>query len=202
MFVICSYTSCPFHVYPYCNATETLETRQGTRASETPEGRQARLDQDRAHHQQMRASETPEGRQARLDQDRAHHQQMRASETPEGRQARVDQDRAHHQQMRASETPEGRQARLSTDLIQHHAQHENNPLAVRSKMAKFHSALASLQFQSCSTCAERFPNLNVVSLSGGVTECRRCNQDKRIPKLYSSANNMNPGPLPSQLQVS
>lgn len=40
-----------------------------------------------------------------------------------------------------------RQTRQSTDLLQHHAQREIDPLAVHSKMTKFHSALASLQCQ-------------------------------------------------------
>ena len=104
-----------------------------------------------------------------------------------------------------AETPDERQARMSADRLGHRARHEINlqaphfhQHAVHSKLTKFHSALASLQFHTCSTCAERFPNLNVVLASDGTTECRRCNQDKHIPKVYSSANNMNSGPLPQQ----
>ena len=107
-----------------------------------------------------------------------------------------------------TETHEEGQARPTVDLLQHRRQCQINPdnslwdqHAVRSKLTKFHSALASLQFHSCSTCNERFPNLTVVPLSNGFTECRRCNQDKRIPKVYSFANNMNPGHLPQQLKV-
>ena len=37
--------------------------------------------------------------------------------------------------------------------------------------------------------------------TGHGTECSRCGRDKRIPKLYSPANNMDPGPVPPQLQV-
>ena len=50
-------------------------------------------------------------------------------------------------------------------------------------------------------CSPGSTNMNVVTMSDGVTECRRCNQDKHIPKLYSAANNMNPGTVPIQLQV-
>ena len=108
-----------------------------------------------------------------------------------------------------TETPDERPVRMSANRLRHCAQHEINPQAphfhqhaVYSKLTKFHSALASLQFHTCSTCAEHFPNLNVVPASDGTMECRRCNQDKYIPKVYPSANNMKPGPLPQQLQVS
>ena len=78
-----------------------------------------------------------------------------------------------------TETPDERQARMSADRLRHCAQHEINPQAphfhqhaLHSKLTKFHSALVSLQFHTCSTCAERFPNLNVVPSSDGMTECR------------------------------
>ena len=35
----------------------------------------------------------------------------------------------------------------------------------------------------------------------GSNECVRCSRDKRTPKLYSTDNNMDPGPIPTQLQV-
>ena len=46
-----------------------------------------------------------------------------------------------------------------------------------------------------------FGELSWSSLSLGSAECQRCSRDKHIPKLYSSANNMDPGPIPSELQV-
>ena len=33
------------------------------------------------------------------------------------------------------------------------------------------------------------------------TECVRCSRDKHIPKMYSIANNMNPGDVPPELTV-
>ena len=71
--------------------------------------------------------------------------------------------------------------------------------AVRGKMSSFHSKLMSLEFHCCSTCLECLPELTMGS--AGSTECRRCFQDKHIPKLYSTPNNMNPGVVPPQLQV-
>ena len=64
-------------------------------------------------------------------------------------------------------------------------------------MSKFHADMASIEVFRCMTCSEAFPGLRLHS-----RECQRCSRDKHIPKLYSSANNMDPGPVPPQLQVS
>ena len=69
---------------------------------------------------------------------------------------------------------------------------------VHSKMLNFHSKLTSLEFHKCTTCLERFPDL---TMSASGTECRRCSGDKHVPKLYSAANNMNPGPVPCVLAL-
>ena len=63
---------------------------------------------------------------------------------------------------------------------------------------KFRMQLASLEVTRCSTCSEAFPGLH---LQSGSTECARCGRDKHMPKLFSTGNNMNPGPIPAQLQV-
>lgn len=48
------------------------------------------------------------------------------------------------------------------------------------------------------SCLEHFPNFAMAACS---TQYSRCNRDTQIPKLYSPANNMDPGPIPPQLQV-
>ena len=68
---------------------------------------------------------------------------------------------------------------------------------MKDKMAKFHKDIAALSSPTCITCMEAFPGLKLNSRS----ECVRCSRDKHAPKLYSMANNMNPGPVPSELQV-
>ena len=75
--------------------------------------------------------------------------------------------------------------------------------AVHSKMKTFHSRLGSLQVTKCVTCLERFPGLNVtvVAPDSNDAECVCCRRDKHIPKVYSSANNMNPGAVPPELLV-
>ena len=65
-------------------------------------------------------------------------------------------------------------------------------------MRRFHAHMASLNSLQCATCSERFPGLRLCSLS---TECVRCSHDKHSPKVYSATNNMDPGPIPPQLQV-
>ena len=65
-------------------------------------------------------------------------------------------------------------------------------------MHSFHSMIAATRFHRCVTCLENFPNVSVISRTA---ECRRCHMDKHIPKLCSSANNMDPGKVSPQLQV-
>ena len=181
-------------------------SQQVRRSTETPDARQARLDADRSTQQVRRSTETPEARQARLDANRSAQQVRRSTETPEARQARLDADRSAQQVRRSTETPEARQARLQQDRQRHSQQRDvtsDVPMfeqpAVHSKMLNFHSKLASLEFNKCTVCLEHFPNL---VMSAKSTVCARCNRDNRIPKLYSAANNMDPGPVPPQLQVS
>ena len=50
----------------------------------------------------------------------------------------------------------------------------------------------------CSTCLEKFPGTKMASKS---SECQRCYRDK-VPKLFSADNNMSPGSVPVELQVS
>ena len=70
-------------------------------------------------------------------------------------------------------------------------------------MNTFHSELASLSVSKCITCLEKFPGLSVAVVSPDTdsTECVRCIRDKHIPKVYSRANNMNPGLVPPELLV-
>ena len=96
--------------------------------------------------------------------------------------------------------------RLEEDRLRHLQQRDVNPdmplfeqATVHSKMLNFHSKVASLKFYNCTSCFERFPNL---AMAGNTTMFARCNRDQRIPKLYSAANNIDPGAVPPQLQVS
>ena len=52
----------------------------------------------------------------------------------------------------------------------------------------------TMELLRCSTCSEAFPGLH---LHPGSSECVRCGRDKRTPKLYSTGNNMDPGPIPT-----
>ena len=67
----------------------------------------------------------------------------------------------------------------------------------------------ALNVPKCITCHESFPGTGVraassngTSSNGDETECLRCAHDKHTPKMYSSANNMNPGSVPPELVVS
>ena len=105
----------------------------------------------------------------------------------------------------AVETPEERETRLQRYRARYREQSAQPQLplfqqcSVKTKMRKFHASMATLGTPVCTTCSERFPGLQLYSKS---TECLRCSRDTHTPKVYSSANNMNPGPIPPQLQVS
>ena len=57
--------------------------------------------------------------------------------------------------------------------------------------------MSSLPYSHCGCCNESFPSLK---LTFGDSVCSRCSHDKQEPKLYSAANNMDPGPVPPVLQ--
>ena len=106
----------------------------------------------------------------------------------------------------AAETAEKREARLQSVRVRHRQQQVMQaqlPLfqqsSVRTKMLKFYAHhMATLDALRC-TCSERFPGLKIHSHS---TECLQCSRDEHTPKLYSSTNNMDPAPVPPQLQAS
>ena len=103
-------------------------------------------------------------------------------ETAKEREVRLqcDRQRQRDQQLVRSQLP----------LFEQHS--------IRAKMHKFHAHFAMVDLSTCTTCLESFPGLQ---LHLGSAECLRCCRDKHIPKLYSSSNNMDPGPIPSKLQV-
>ena len=176
--------------------------RQQRIAAETTEERQARLQQVCINQQQRIAAETTEEQQARLQQVRINQQQRIAAETTEEREARLQQLQVGQQERLAYETPEETESRRARDR-QNHVQVDTSvrPLfsqsRVHSKMAQFHFRLAALQMPQCITC------MSIRALPSGETECLRCSRDnKHIPKLYSSANNMSPGSQPPELMVS
>ena len=67
-----------------------------------------------------------------------------------------------------------------------------------AKIRGSHDSLAALQLERCCVCLERFPNMSINN-SGS---CKRCDNDKHLPKLFSTGNNMDPGPVLLELTVS
>ena len=75
--------------------------------------------------------------------------------------------------------------------------HINDPIVV-AKITEFHNDFESLEPVRCSTCLERFP-----SISFNNMDCsKRCHNDYHVPKQFSAANNMDPGSVPPELEVS
>ena len=82
-----------------------------------------------------------------------------------------------------------------------HPLHLHQTVKYSKLINTFYCKMASLQMKRCSTCVEKFPTLIVTTVQDGITECKRCRQDKSIPEQFSSENNMNPGKVPQKLQV-
>ena len=205
-------------------ASETAEQREerlrkrrmrdrARRASQATEDREARLQQRRyrldaetAEEREARlAAETPDEREARLQHMSTYQHERLAAETPEEREARLQHMSTYQHERLAAETAEEREVRLQCDRQRHRDQQlvqSQLPLfeqhSIRAKMHKFHAHFTMLDLSTCTTCLESFPGLQ---LHLGSAECLHCSRDKHIPKLYSSANNMDPGPIPSELQV-
>ena len=138
-------------------------------------------------HREARSDERLEHREARLQRDRESHREAQSDERLEHREARLQCDRESHRESYREQRMQG------VPLFQQHS--------VQTKMLKFHAHFATMELlrcSTCSTCSEAFPGLH---LHPGSSECVRCGRDKRTPKLYSTGNNMDPGPIPTQLQV-
>ena len=63
-------------------------------------------------------------------------------------------------------------------------------------MTEFHKNLMRLEAVQCLLCLESTLKVN----EAGVCAC--CNGDKHVLKLYCAQNNMDPGPVPTELTVS
>ena len=149
---------------------------------ETPEQRDARLEGMR----QRLEVETPEQRDARLEGMR----QRLEAETPEQRDARLEHMKTLQQQHLEVETPQEREKMCAPQIDQGY---------VKGKMNRFHTEILSIESLLCTTCLEKFPG---TKMSVKSPECLRCCRDNKVPKLYSANNNMSPGFVPVELQVS
>ena len=152
------------------------------------------------------AVETPEERETRLQRMSTNQHEYLAVEIPEERETTLQCMSTNQHERVAVETPEEGEMRLEQYSTRYREQQSVQPqlpllqqCSIQAKMHKFNVNMATLDTPTCSTCSERFPGLHFHSTSH---ECLRCSCDKHIPKLYSSANNMNPGPIPPQLQFS
>ena len=185
------------------------ESHRERRSTATADETEARLQHDRESHRERRSTETADETDARLQHDRESHRERRSTETADETEARLQHDRESHRERRSTETADETEARLQHDRESHREQRALGALSqsqlpliqqrsVQAKMKKFHTHLATLEVSRCSTCLEAFPGLHP---QPGSTECARCGRDKHTPKLYSSGNNVDPGPIPAQLQV-
>ena len=116
---------------------------------------------------------------------REHAQKAHREEGRESRVARLQQMRTHARAITASGN--GFQNINETCPV-----YGDN--STKKKVANFHSKLANCTHFECSTCLESFPVLKAPHSN----ECTRCSRDKM--KKFSCSNNMDPGPVPPELQ--
>ena len=135
--------------------------------------------------------------------ERERLQARRRKETTPERDACLDDQRDRAQARRCRETTSEREMRQEQDCGRYHASRQidhSTPLfgqpAVRQKMRSFHSALVAAQFHQCDICLEKFPSVSIITRAEGSGQCRKCFMDKHIPKVYSPANNIDPGAVP------
>ena len=174
------------------------------REQEDPAEREQRLAGERARVTLRREQEDPAEREQRLAGESTRVTLRREQEDPAEREQRLAGDRARVALRREQEDPAEREERLDGNRArdaQRRRLEEEEDLSINSQMLNFHETLTSITSSKCETCFECFPNLSVSSQPNGVMECRRCAHDRHIPKLFSKNNNMNPGTVPTQLQV-
>ena len=181
-----------------------LEGMRQRLEAETPEERDARLEGMR----QRLEAETPEQRDARLEYMSILQQQRLEVETPVQRDARLEHMKTLQQQRLEVETPQERDTRLNLSQQTKSAQSDISKKMcapqidqgyVKGKMNRFHTEMLSIESLLCTTCLEKFPG---TKMSVKSPECLRCCRDNKVPKLYSANNNMSPGFVPVELQVS
>ena len=175
---------------------------------ETESQRESRLQQQRAYHCSKMEEESELERIARLERANQLKHLRLPTETDKERDCRLEYASQLQRQKIAVESDEDRAIRLRhmSDLQRQKVAAESAdhhfPLLeeqeVQDAMRSFHQEMASIQTPTCITCKEKFPGMQVNSHS----ECLRCYRDKHVPKLFSHANNMHPGQIPMELQVS
>ena len=184
-------------------AGEAARSRSRRERETTPE-RELRRAGEAARSRSRRERETTPERELHRAGEAARSRSRREREmTPERELCRAG-EAARSQSRRQRETTPERELHQAVDatrstLIRREREHEY--LSSYDKLLKFSEAIASTKSSKCDTCLENFPTLSVSTQLNGVNECSRCANDKCIPKLYSMGNNMDPGAVPTQLQV-
>ena len=182
------------------------ETLQQQRLEvETPEQKDARLKRKR----QRLEAESPGQTDARLEQMRTLQQQrLEAFGDSRTKRCQVGANETLQQQRLEVETPQERDARLNISQQTKSAQSDISKKMcapqidqgyVKGKMNRFHTEMLSIESPLCTACLEKFPG---TKMSVKSPECLRCCRDNKVPKLYSANNNMSPGFVPVELQVS
>ena len=118
-----------------------------------------------------------------IENMRVCEHESRSVESSEHRDNRLQNMRVHAHEQRS----------LKLDYVKEHTLYTKSAL---KSIRTFHANMTTCSFSDCVTCNESFPSMN----ASQRTECTRCTRDKKEPKLYSTANGMDPGLVPPELQ--
>ncbi len=168
--------------------------------AETEAEKQVRLEQLKMNQQNCLCNETLVDKEARLE----NKKQRLQAETLKNSLSKLERMSTRQRERLEMETPEQRSARLAKTYMSKQNSSDGlvpllNDECFKEKTKIFHESMSSIESPICSICLEHFPGTQMAS---NCTECRRCFRDKKIPKLFSAENNMSPGPVPAELQVS
>lgn len=184
------------------NNPETVRKRN-RQNNETEEQRNARLARDRNRKRQKKANETEEEHNARLTNQRERRKQRKSTETTEERSNRLEREKEIKRNMRLR----NKQIRQEYDEERQDSAEETDdePVRIRSAktisveehrmLQKFRETMDNIRYNTCPVCNERIPLMSLVKGS-----CRRCHTEKKVPKKFSAANNMDPGDIPDELK--
>ncbi|UYV78243.1 hypothetical protein LAZ67_16000653 [Cordylochernes scorpioides] len=135
-------------------STSQGRSKKISRASESVQQRDARLEADRIQTAQARSNETVQQRKARLEDNRIQTAQGRSNETVQQRKARLEDNRLQTVQARSNETVQQRKARLEDNRIQT-AQARSNETVQQRKARLEDNRLQTAQARSNETVQQR-----------------------------------------------
>ncbi len=173
------------------------------REQETTEQREERLRNLQQGARDRRQMETAEERQERLHNLQERITVRRQHETTDAREERLQYLREHSQQSRQTSCTQHSTQSISKHQYLHEKgwiDTEQKPLHeqqwIKDAMHSFHQKQNKWEHRLCTVCHELWPTCTSLNTNPLHHICTRCLRDKKLPKKFSAANDMDPGQVP------